>query len=143
MNARSITPAVAGEEFRDDFRKALPPEVVRRLARISAARAWWSVAQEAPLLSALIAIALALWTPVIVLACVLLIGTRQHALFILRIWPSQPAPMLPTMFARPMIASDADDTDAGSPQSATSLGKCVTRKEMWKPQVKNPACRHQ
>ena len=72
-----------GEEFRDDYRKALPAEVVQRLARISARRAWWSVLQEVLLLAALIAIALTLRTPVITIACVILIGTRQHALFIL------------------------------------------------------------
>ena len=72
-----------GEEFRDDYRKALPPEIVQRLAKISAWRSWWSVLQEVLLLTALITIANALWTPIIVVACVILIGTRQHALFIL------------------------------------------------------------
>ena len=35
-----------------------------------------------------------------------------------------------------MIASEAADTDAGRPHSATSPGRWVTRKAMWKPQVK-------
>ena len=59
------------------------------------------------------------------------------------VWASQPAPRLPPMLASPMIASDAADTAAGRPHSSTSPGRCVTRKAMWKPQVKNPACRHQ
>jgi hypothetical protein len=36
----------------------------------------------------------------------------------------------------------ADATVGDSPHSATSPGRWVTRKAMWKPQVKNPACRH-
>ncbi|MEO8202748.1 MAG: fatty acid desaturase family protein [Betaproteobacteria bacterium] len=77
------TPAAAGEEFRDDYRKALPPAIVQRLARISFTRSLASVLQEVLVIAALVWIALALWTPVIVAACVILIGTRQHALFIL------------------------------------------------------------
>ena len=52
----------------------------------------------------------------------------------------QPAARLPTMLARPMIASDQLATWAGRPHSATSPGRWVTRKAMWKPQVKKPAC---
>ena len=72
-----------GEEFRDDYRKALPKDTVQRLATISLARSAWSVAQEALVLAALIAAALHWWTPLVVIPCVVLIGTRQHALFIL------------------------------------------------------------
>jgi len=72
-----------GEEFKDDFRKALPPELVQRLSRISPWRSAWSVAQEFLVLLALIAVALAWWTPWVVIPCVLLIGARQHALFVL------------------------------------------------------------
>ena len=72
-----------GEEFRDDFRKALPQETVQRLATISLVRSAWSVLQEVLVLAALIAAALRWWTPLVVVPCVILIGTRQHALFIL------------------------------------------------------------
>ena len=72
-----------GEEFRDDYRKALPAEIVQRLAKISFARSAWSVLQEALLIAALATVALMVWTPLVVIACVILIGTRQHALFIL------------------------------------------------------------
>ena len=78
-----MTPTTRGEEFRDDYRKALPAETVQRLAQISFARAGWSVLQEVVVLGALIATALHFWTPLVVIPCVMLIGTRQHALFIL------------------------------------------------------------
>jgi fatty acid desaturase len=72
-----------GEEFRDDYRKALPKETVERLATLSFARSAWSVLQEALLLAWLVAVAVHWWTPGVVALCVILIGTRQHALFIL------------------------------------------------------------
>lgn len=73
----------AGEEFKDDFRKALPKELVQRLSRISFWRSAWSVLQELLVIAALIAAALTWWMPWVVIPCVILIGTRQHALFIL------------------------------------------------------------
>ena len=45
------------------------------------------------------------------------------------------------MFAKPITASEAEATDGGRPHSAISVGRCVTKKAMWKPQVKNPACK--
>lgn len=75
--------AARGEEFKDDFRKALPRELVAELSTISTARAAWSILQELLVLCALIAAALAWWTPWVVVPCVFLIGTRQHALFVL------------------------------------------------------------
>lgn len=75
--------AALGEEFKDDFRKALPRELVRRLSTVSAWRSTWSVLQEFLVLAALIAAALHWWTWWAVIPCVILIGTRQHALFVL------------------------------------------------------------
>ncbi len=72
-----------GEEFKDDFRKALPAELIQRLSRLSAGRSAWSLLQEIVVICALIAAALAWWTPWVVVPCVILIGTRQHALFVL------------------------------------------------------------
>ncbi len=72
-----------GEEFKDDFRKALPAELIQRLSRLSAGRSAWSLLQEIVVICALIAAALAWWTPWVVVLCVILIGTRQHALFVL------------------------------------------------------------
>ena len=73
----------SGEEFKDDFRKALPKELVQRLSTVSFPRSAWSVLQEFAVLGALIAAALTWWTWWVVIPCVLLIGTRQHALFVL------------------------------------------------------------
>ncbi len=78
-----MNPPGKGEEFRDDYRKALPKETVQRLATISTGRSAWSVLQEALVLAALIAIALHWWAPLAVIPCAILIGTRQHALFVL------------------------------------------------------------
>ena len=73
-----------GEEFKDDFRKALPRELVTELTRRSAWRA--SVA----VLSDFVVLALAIWAgvhywpnPIVIFLSVLVIGTRQHALFVI------------------------------------------------------------
>jgi len=73
----------SGEEFKDDFRKALPKELVQRLSTVSFPRSAWSILQEFAVLGALIAAALTWWTWWVVIPCVILIGTRQHALFVL------------------------------------------------------------
>ena len=44
------------------------------------------------------------------------------------------------MLASPISASDQLATEGGSPHRLTSVGRCVTRKAMWKPQVKKLAC---
>jgi fatty acid desaturase len=72
-----------GEEFKDDFRKALPTELIQQLSRVSAWRSAWSMMQELIVIAVLIAAALTWWNPWLVAACVFLIGTRQHALFVL------------------------------------------------------------
>lgn len=76
-------PLRPGEEFKDDNRRALPRELVQQLSRVSARRSAWSVLQEFLVLGALIAAALTWWTWWVVVPCVFLIGTRQHALFVL------------------------------------------------------------
>ena len=81
MSSQSTT--VRGEEFKDDHRKALPPDTLRRLCAISPWKSAWSIAQELAVLGALLAVALTWWTPWVVVPCVILIGTRQHALFVL------------------------------------------------------------
>lgn len=78
-----MTNPLEGEEFRDDVRKALPAAIVQRLAAISTERSAWSVVMEFLGLALLIKIALVWWTPLVVIPCVILIATRQHALFIL------------------------------------------------------------
>jgi fatty acid desaturase len=73
-----------GEEFKDDFRKALPRELVLELTRRSAWRATAAVLEDVAVIALAVAAALAFWPhPLVVVVCVFLIGTRQHALFII------------------------------------------------------------
>jgi fatty acid desaturase len=75
---------VKGEEFRDDFRKALPKEVVARLTRRSAWRASLAVLHDIAVLAAAIGFGRYFWpNPFAVLVSVLIVGTRQHALFVI------------------------------------------------------------
>jgi fatty acid desaturase len=75
---------VKGEEFKDDFRKALPKEVVKTLTRRSAWRASAAIVHDLAVIAAALAIALHFWpNPLVLLAAVLIIGTRQHALFVI------------------------------------------------------------
>ena len=73
-----------GEEFKDDFRKALPPDLVRSLTQRSAWRATWPIVADFAVIALAAAAALAYWfsLPITVLA-VVIIGTRQHALFVI------------------------------------------------------------
>ena len=73
-----------GEEFKDDFRKALPKEVVQRLTRRSAWRASAAVLHDFAVLAAAIALGLYFWpNPTVLLVSILVIGSRQHALFVI------------------------------------------------------------
>ena len=73
-----------GEEFKDDYRKALPLELVQRLARRSAWRSSAALLQDIFVLIVSISVALAFWpNPLIVGLAVIIIGTRQHALFVM------------------------------------------------------------
>lgn len=73
-----------GEEFKDDFRKALPPELVRRLTQRSAWRASSAVLQDLVIIAAALWLGLRFWpNPFAVALAVLVIGTRQHALFVI------------------------------------------------------------
>jgi fatty acid desaturase len=75
---------VKGEEFKDDFRRALPREVVQQLTRRSAWRATAAVVHDFAVIAAAIAVALYFWPdPVVLLVCVFIIGSRQHALFVI------------------------------------------------------------
>ena len=73
-----------GEEFKDDFRRALPKEVVQALTRRSAWRATAAVLHDFAVLAVAIAAALYFWpNPLVILVSVVVIGTRQHALFVI------------------------------------------------------------
>jgi fatty acid desaturase len=75
---------VPGEEFKDDYREALPREVVVRLAQRSAWRATLAVVEDFAVIAVALAAALAYWpNPLVVLLAILVIGTRQHALFVI------------------------------------------------------------
>jgi fatty acid desaturase len=74
---------VSGEEFKDDFRKALPRELVLELTRRSVWRASLAVIQDFAVIAVALAAALAYWpNPFVILLSVIVIGTRQHALFV-------------------------------------------------------------
>ena len=83
---------MTGEEFKDDLRKALPgdarkalpPDLVRALTKRSVWRATWPILLDFAIIALTAAVALAYWfsLPVTLLA-VLVIGTRQHALFVI------------------------------------------------------------
>jgi fatty acid desaturase len=92
MTQANITPlapaapaqaAVSGEEFRDDVRKKLPPELIAQFTSLSARRSTLAIVQNLAVLAAAIAIALVWWNPLVVAAMVFVIGTQQHGLFVL------------------------------------------------------------
>jgi len=73
-----------GEEFKDDFRRALAPELVRELTRRSAWRASAALVADGAVLAIAIGVALAYWpNPLVLIVAVIVIGTRQHALFVI------------------------------------------------------------
>jgi len=75
---------VKGEEFKDDFRKALPKEIVLLLTRRSAWRASAAVLHDFAVIAIAVGVALHFWpNPLIIALAVVLIGTRQHALFVI------------------------------------------------------------
>jgi fatty acid desaturase len=73
-----------GEEFKNDVRRELPREVVLRLTRRSPWRATATVLEDVAVLAAAIGAALYYWpNPIVVLIAVVVVGTRQHALFVI------------------------------------------------------------
>src|SRR5256886_13294651 len=73
-----------GEEFKDDFRRALAPALVRELTRRSAWRASAAIFADVAVLALAIGIALAYWpNPLALLPAIIVIGSRQHALFVI------------------------------------------------------------
>jgi fatty acid desaturase len=78
-----------GEEFKDDVRKAasrssLSREVVQRLTQRSAWRSALAILHDFAVIAAALAFALYYWpNPLVILLMVIVIGTRQHALFVI------------------------------------------------------------
>jgi len=101
MNTPDVDAAPRGEEFRDDLRgtpqaaarlnprspahvrRLLPAEVLADLTRLSPLRSTLAVAQTLGFLALLGGVAWQWFTPWVVVPAVLLIGTQQHALFVL------------------------------------------------------------
>jgi fatty acid desaturase len=75
---------VKGEEFKDDYRQALPKEMVARLAQRSALRASLAILEDLAVIAAAIAVALLYWpNPLVIVPAIVIVGTRQHALFVI------------------------------------------------------------
>jgi len=75
---------VTGEEFKDDYRRALPKALIQELTRRSAWRASAAILADVAVLAIAIAVALAYWpNPLVLVPAVIIIGTRQHALFVI------------------------------------------------------------
>jgi fatty acid desaturase len=79
--------AKAGEEFRDDLRRAparlLPASELAEFTRLDDTRSALAVLQTLGLAAGAIAAAIHWWHPLPVAAAVLVIGTQQHAMFVL------------------------------------------------------------
>ena len=75
---------MTGEEFKDDYRRALPKALIQELTRRSAWRASAAILADVAVLAIAIAVALAYWpNPLVLVPAVIIIGTRQHALFVI------------------------------------------------------------
>jgi fatty acid desaturase len=77
---------VKGEEFKDDWRGArkLAREVVQSLTRRSPWKATAAILHDVAVIAVAVAIALHFWPdPLIIAVSVFIIGTRQHALFVI------------------------------------------------------------
>ena len=78
---------IAGEEFRNDLRRAqprlLPGELLSELTRLDDSRSALAVVQSVALAGTAIAAALYFWQPIAILAAIVIVGTQQHALFVL------------------------------------------------------------
>ena len=73
----------SGEEFRDDVRKKLPPEILAPLTRLSSLRSSLAVLYTFGLLALIIAAAIANWSWWVAPIAIVLIAPLQHGLFIL------------------------------------------------------------
>ena len=73
----------SGEEFRDDVRKKLPPDILASLTTLSPFKSTLAVLQTIGLLVIVIALAIANWSWWAALIAIVLIAPLQHGLFIL------------------------------------------------------------
>lgn len=79
------TTSADGAEFRNDERtgRGLPPDIVRRLTRIDARRAWFAIIETAGALAIFVGLVLWTWSPWTVPPLLVLIAFRQQACFVL------------------------------------------------------------
>jgi fatty acid desaturase len=82
MSAPSPSP-VAGEEFRDDVRKKLPPAALAPLTQLDPVRSTLAVVQTFAALALVVGFAVPFWSWWTVAIGVVLIAPLQHALFVL------------------------------------------------------------
>jgi fatty acid desaturase len=75
--------SAAGEEFRDDVRKRLPPDELAPLTRLDPLRSTRAIAQTFLSLAVVIGLAVAFWSWWAAAIAVVLIAPLQHALFVL------------------------------------------------------------
>jgi fatty acid desaturase len=76
--------AFVGDEFKDDYRRALPKDLVQKLTQRSAWRATAAILHDVAVLAAAVGAALWFWpNPLVIVAAAIVIGTRQHALFVI------------------------------------------------------------
>src|SRR5690242_1346123 len=80
---RGSVSMIPGEEFRDDVRNRLPPDVLAPLTELSALRSTLAVLQTFVAIAAVLALAIKLWSIPAALIAIVLIAPLQHALFIL------------------------------------------------------------
>jgi len=75
----------SGESFRDDGRRArgLPPALVKELTRQDDRRAWTGLAELYGVIALTIVVAIWAWHPLVTLAAMLLLATRQQACFVI------------------------------------------------------------
>lgn len=83
MQAQDAVRAATGEEFRVKAGGLLPPEEIKRLSRLSPARTWLAVAELVAAYGATVALTLAFWHPLTILAALVVIAAIQHALMVL------------------------------------------------------------
>jgi fatty acid desaturase len=78
--------AARGEEFRDDarcVRSLLPGAEIKRLSKVDTWRGTMAIAETWGVIVLAVAAALTWWTPWVVIPAIFVIGSRQHALFVL------------------------------------------------------------
>lgn len=75
--------STAGEEFRDDVRKRLPPDELVPLTQLDPVRSTLAIAQTFISLAVVIGLAVAFWSWWVAVIAVVLIAPLQHALFVL------------------------------------------------------------